>query len=184
MSNQQFDMRETLNRLNGVATGRRILNEGRVGQIADDLESLSDEEFFKEYGKTKAEKRKEFGGDKASAVKEGISNGDEDPNLRIAYNMGHKAYQAYRDNPEMAQQAQDKIEEEFPQYLKMWTTGYRDGERFDKSSVAEDKTSSEWVNLTDDEIEYIWGISPGDYEDKFAFPRAIESALKEKNARD
>ena len=38
-----------------------------------------------------------------------------------------------------------------------------------------------WVSLTDEEIDYIWGISPGDYEDKFAFPRAIEAKLKEKN---
>jgi hypothetical protein len=39
----------------------------------------------------------------------------------------------------------------------------------------------EWVGLTDEEIDYIWGISPGDYEDKFAFPRAIEAKLKERN---
>ena len=39
----------------------------------------------------------------------------------------------------------------------------------------------EWVGLTDEEIDYIWGISPGDYEDKFAFPRAIEAKLREKN---
>jgi hypothetical protein len=38
-----------------------------------------------------------------------------------------------------------------------------------------------WVGLTDEEIDYIWGISPGDYEDKFAFPRAIEAKLREKN---
>jgi hypothetical protein len=38
-----------------------------------------------------------------------------------------------------------------------------------------------WVSLTDEEIDYIWGINPGDYEDKFAFPRAIEVKLKEKN---
>ena len=38
-----------------------------------------------------------------------------------------------------------------------------------------------WVGLTDEEIDYIWGISPGDWEDKFAFPRAIEAKLKEKN---
>jgi hypothetical protein len=38
-----------------------------------------------------------------------------------------------------------------------------------------------WVGLTDEEIDYIWGISPGDYEDKFAFPRAIEAKLKERN---
>jgi hypothetical protein len=40
---------------------------------------------------------------------------------------------------------------------------------------------NEWVGLTDEEIDYIWGISPGDYEDKFAFPRAIEAKLREKN---
>jgi hypothetical protein len=39
----------------------------------------------------------------------------------------------------------------------------------------------DWVGLTDEEIDYIWGISPGDYEDKFAFPRAIEAKLKERN---
>jgi hypothetical protein len=42
-------------------------------------------------------------------------------------------------------------------------------------------TKREWIGLTDEEIDYIWGISPGDYEDKFAFPRAIEAKLKEKN---
>jgi hypothetical protein len=45
----------------------------------------------------------------------------------------------------------------------------------------EEKFEREWVGLTDEEIDYIWGISPGDYEDKFAFPRAIEAKLKEKN---
>jgi hypothetical protein len=39
----------------------------------------------------------------------------------------------------------------------------------------------EWVGLTDEEIDYIWGISPGDYEDKCAFPRAIEAKLRERN---
>ena len=38
-----------------------------------------------------------------------------------------------------------------------------------------------WVSLTDEEIYYIWAISPGDYEDIYAFPRAIEAKLKEKN---
>jgi hypothetical protein len=38
-----------------------------------------------------------------------------------------------------------------------------------------------WIGLTDEEIDYIWGISPGDWEDKFAFPRAIEAKLKERN---
>jgi hypothetical protein len=39
----------------------------------------------------------------------------------------------------------------------------------------------EWVGLTDEEIDYIWGISPPDYEKFFDFPRAIEAKLKEKN---
>lgn len=39
-----------------------------------------------------------------------------------------------------------------------------------------------WVSLTDEEIDYIWGISEGDYKDKFDFPRKIEAKLKEKNA--
>jgi hypothetical protein len=51
-----------------------------------------------------------------------------DPNLSKAYNMGYKAYHAYKNNPELAQAAQDKIEAEFPQYAKMWLQGYRDGE--------------------------------------------------------
>jgi hypothetical protein len=58
-----------------------------------------------------------------------------DPNLSKAYNMGYKAYQAYKNDPELAQAAQDKIESEFPQYAKMWLTGYRDGERFDKQEA-------------------------------------------------
>lgn len=39
-----------------------------------------------------------------------------------------------------------------------------------------------WVSLTDEEIDYIWGISESDYKDKFDFPRKIEAKLKEKNA--
>ncbi len=41
--------------------------------------------------------------------------------------------------------------------------------------------SKPWVSLTDEEIDYIWGITKADYEDKFEFPRAIEAKLKEKN---
>lgn len=188
MSNQQFEMRATLDLLKSVASGKKILNEGRVGQLADDLESLSDAEFQKEYGKTKAEMRKGFSGgekkavkemdygggknpyaghglsrddddgkkelkakpttskkvtksasdtlgkefskayDKKDSVKEGISNADQDPNLAKAYRMGYEAYKAYRNDPELAQAAQDKIEAEFPQYAEMWLRGYRDGE--------------------------------------------------------
>ena len=39
----------------------------------------------------------------------------------------------------------------------------------------------EWVSLTDEEIDYIWGVTPPDYENFFEFPRAIEAKLKEKN---
>lgn len=136
--NQQSNMRETLNRLNSVITGKRILNEGRVGQIADDLESLSDAEFQKEYGKTKAEMRKSF------STKETVKEDADhlDPNLSKAYNLGNETYLAYKNDPELAQAAQDKFEsmeivKQNPQYAKMWVTGYRDGERFDKSGVAE-----------------------------------------------
>jgi hypothetical protein len=74
-----------------------------------------------------------------SEVDEGVANADEDPNLAKAYRMGNEAYKAYKNDPARAQAAQDKIEAEFPQYAKMWLTGYRDGERFDKQSVAESR---------------------------------------------
>ena len=38
-----------------------------------------------------------------------------------------------------------------------------------------------WIGLTDEEMEYIWGITPEEYVDKFAFARAVEAKLKEKN---
>ena len=38
-----------------------------------------------------------------------------------------------------------------------------------------------WVNLTDKEMENIWDISPPEYEDRFAFARAVETKLKELN---
>lgn len=221
-------MRETLNLLNGVITGRRILNEGRVGQIADDLESLSDAEFQKEYGKTKEEMRKTFpdkeevkemdygGGrspyagmglprddendagkrevmvkpitvkkmkkdandmmdkefsksyDKTSAIKEGIPNSDEDPNLAKAYNMGHDAYRAYKNDPEMAQAAQDRIEAKFPQYAKMWLMGYHDGERFAaQEALNEDSHSVEdmaetALNAAAKSIQDALGVTDGD----------------------
>lgn len=41
--------------------------------------------------------------------------------------------------------------------------------------------SKPWVSLTDEEIDYIWGVTPPDYENFFEFPRAIEAKLKEKN---
>jgi hypothetical protein len=70
------------------------------------------------------------------AMAEGDMPDHLDPNLRKAYMMGNDAYKHYKGHPEMAQAAQDKIEKDFPQYAKMWLTGYRDGERFDKD-VAE-----------------------------------------------
>lgn len=39
----------------------------------------------------------------------------------------------------------------------------------------------EWKGLTDEEIDYIWGVTKPDYEDLFDFPRAIEAKLREKN---
>ena len=39
----------------------------------------------------------------------------------------------------------------------------------------------EWIGLTDEEIDYIWGVTKPDYENFFDFPRAIEAKLKEKN---
>jgi hypothetical protein len=57
--------------------------------------------------------------------------------------MGYKAYQAFKNDPEMAQRAQDRIEAEFPQYAKMWLTGYRDGERFGSQDVSENSILDE-----------------------------------------
>lgn len=39
----------------------------------------------------------------------------------------------------------------------------------------------EWVGLTDEEREYLWGITPIEDEDRFAFVLAVEAKLKEKN---
>ena len=38
-----------------------------------------------------------------------------------------------------------------------------------------------WVGLTDAEMESIWDITPPEYEDRFAFARAVEAKLKEYN---
>ena len=40
----------------------------------------------------------------------------------------------------------------------------------------------EWRGLTDEEMFEIWIKSPAEAEDRFAFARAIEQALKEKNS--
>jgi hypothetical protein len=55
-----------------------------------------------------------------------------DPNLSKAYNLGYQAYKGLKNNPQLAQAAQDRIEADFPQYARMWTRGYHDGERFDQ----------------------------------------------------
>ena len=39
-----------------------------------------------------------------------------------------------------------------------------------------------WVGLTDDERYKLWLTTPSETEDRFAFAKAIEQALKEKNA--
>lgn len=41
----------------------------------------------------------------------------------------------------------------------------------------------EWVGLTDEERDYLWSITPPEYEDQFAFVLAVESKLKEKNTK-
>jgi hypothetical protein len=145
MSNIQKSMRNTLALLETVESGGgSYLLEGGVKQIDADLRDLSDTEFLKHYKKTKAEVKKEFpDAKKNEPVKEGISNSNEDPNLHKAYMMGARAYKAYKNNPEQAQAAQDRIEAEFPQYLKMWTRGYRDSERFDKQEAIKESEINE-----------------------------------------
>jgi hypothetical protein len=65
-------------------------------------------------------------------MSEGRDVPHNDPNLSKAYNLGYQAYRGLKNNPQLAQAAQDRIEADFPQYLKMWTRGYHDGERFDQ----------------------------------------------------
>ena len=38
-----------------------------------------------------------------------------------------------------------------------------------------------WVGLTEDERYKLWLTTPSETEDRFAFAKAIEQALKEKN---
>ena len=47
--------------------------------------------------------------------------------------------------------------------------------------VKPDNTQSTWVGLTDEELFKIWFSAPAETEDRFAFARAIEAKLKEKN---
>jgi hypothetical protein len=41
---------------------------------------------------------------------------------------------------------------------------------------------STWAGLTDDERYKLWLTTPSETENRFAFAKAIEQALKEKNA--
>ena len=43
-------------------------------------------------------------------------------------------------------------------------------------------TRKEWVCLTDEDMFDLWMRSPAETEDRFAFAKAIETKLKEKNA--
>ena len=80
-------------------------------------------------------------------------------------------------------QALAQPEQEPVAWLEYDEEGYLflSGKRKGAFPVFTDPPSKPWVSLTDEEIYYIWSISPGDYEDKFAFPRAIEAKLHEKN---
>lgn len=44
-----------------------------------------------------------------------------------------------------------------------------------------EQPEGEWVELTDEERDYLWSITPPEYEDQFAFVLAVEAKLKEKN---
>jgi hypothetical protein len=91
--------------------------------------------------------------------------------------------QGWRANPATAYNPYERGTHEYEQWEDGQAERRAQPNHYDESKDGQEKTSSEWIDLTDDEIEYIWGISPGDYEDKFAFPRAIEAAVKAKNAR-
>ena len=43
------------------------------------------------------------------------------------------------------------------------------------------QSEREWVGLTGNEMESIWDITPPEYEDRFAFARAVEATLRRKN---
>jgi hypothetical protein len=135
--------------------GIGVAEEVDLGQY-DARKSTSDDKDNSEIYKIHKERMKQYGDEleqrqkeKQKSVKEGIPNSNQDPNLARAYHMGVAAYKAYKNDPERAQMVQDKIESEFPQYLKMWTTGYHDGERFDKQSVKEAKRKPSLRNPKD-----------------------------------
>jgi hypothetical protein len=60
---------------------------------------------------------------------------------------------------------------------KAWLNGYDQGKKF---------ASKEWVNLTDEEIndvfgEYMDSLDEGEEDDNWGYERLIEAKLKEKN---
>ena len=81
--------------------------------------------------------------------------------------------------------------DQLPDTTKMIDTGTDRGAWADVSDATkwvdelrgddDEPPKREWIGLTDDEIDYIWGVTKPDYEDRFDFPRAIEAKLKEKN---
>lgn len=75
----------------------------------------------------------------------------------------------------------DRIEELFQQVMDEDCTDPL--RRFAELVAADEREANkrEWVSLTDEEIDYIWGVTPPDYENFFGFPRAIEAKLKERN---
>lgn len=85
---------------------------------------------------------------------------EQDPNLAKAYHMGNEAYKAYKNDPARAQAAQDKFDDmeivkKNPEYSKMWVTGYRDGERFDKESNLKEAASRKDFRQVADIIKQI-----------------------------
>jgi hypothetical protein len=52
----------------------------------------------------------------------------------------------------------------------------------DNMSLRAAPPQREWVGLTDDEMFTLWMRSPAETENRFAFARAIEAKLKEKNS--
>ena len=50
-----------------------------------------------------------------------------------------------------------------------------------EARIAELEAKRVWVSLTDEERERIWEITSPEYEDRFAFVKAVEAKLKDKN---
>jgi hypothetical protein len=51
----------------------------------------------------------------------------------------------------------------------------------DLSIKSEDLSIKSWVGLTENERYKLWLTTPSETEDRFAFAKAIEQALKERN---